>query len=369
MAAGKGAGPGCSIWVGNLPDNVDQDILRETFAPYGNVVSAKAFTAKWYGFVDFSTPEEAEAAVQELHGADWDGKALKVTISGNRLVGAVAPATEINSAPALDPNRGCSLWVGSLPDGMDEAAFMALFETYGLVASHKLFPEKWYGFVDFSLPEEADEAIKNLNGSACDGKTLQVRRSGEKGGDKGGGKGSASSFHKGGYGYDSWSGKGAQGKWGPVAVVVAPPVHKGVPAAYKGAAAPVGKGAVVPARAEPYGKGVGSPPPGSSPNIGARAASQQEILAGTASDFSRGGFSSNLYISGLPEYADELYLYRLFAPLGSILSTFLKYNAMGAIGFVTYNEDAEAANAIQRLHGQTTVDGYVLGVQLQRRKK
>jgi RNA recognition motif-containing protein len=76
-----------SIYVGNLPYSVNADSLNEIFAAFGTVVSARIITdmntgrSKGFGFVEMSTPEEAEAAIKELDNAELNGRNIKVNLA------------------------------------------------------------------------------------------------------------------------------------------------------------------------------------------------------------------------------------------------------------------------------------------------
>ncbi|XP_029468997.1 polyadenylate-binding protein 1-like isoform X2 [Rhinatrema bivittatum] len=63
---------GVNLYVKNLDDGIDDDKLRREFSPYGTITSAKVMTesghSKGFGFVCFSSPEEATKAVTEMNG-------------------------------------------------------------------------------------------------------------------------------------------------------------------------------------------------------------------------------------------------------------------------------------------------------------
>lgn len=75
---------GKKLYVGNLPFSVDDTVLNQTFADFGSVQSAKIITdrdtgrSKGFGFVEMSTDEEAENAISQMNGADWEGRKLTV---------------------------------------------------------------------------------------------------------------------------------------------------------------------------------------------------------------------------------------------------------------------------------------------------
>jgi len=76
-----------NIYVSNLSFAVQDEDLREFFAEYGEVSSAKVITDKFTnrsrGFAFVEMPDEAAAqkAIQELDGATVDGRSIKVNVA------------------------------------------------------------------------------------------------------------------------------------------------------------------------------------------------------------------------------------------------------------------------------------------------
>ena len=76
-----------NIYVSNLSFNVQDEDLKEYFAEYGEVTSAKVITDKFtnrsrgFGFVEMSDEAAAQKAIQELDGATVDGRAIKVNVA------------------------------------------------------------------------------------------------------------------------------------------------------------------------------------------------------------------------------------------------------------------------------------------------
>ena len=81
---------GKRIFVGNLPFSATDQVLLDTFAQYGNVESAKVITdratgrSKGFGFVEMSSEDEAQAAVNMFNGTDVDGRSIVVDIARER---------------------------------------------------------------------------------------------------------------------------------------------------------------------------------------------------------------------------------------------------------------------------------------------
>jgi len=73
-----------NIYVSNLSFNVQDEDLREFFAEYGEVSSAKVITDKFtgksrgFGFVEMSDDEAAKKAIAELDQATVEGRAIRV---------------------------------------------------------------------------------------------------------------------------------------------------------------------------------------------------------------------------------------------------------------------------------------------------
>jgi len=70
--------------VGSLPWSVDDQKLKETFEPHGNVVSAKVVTdrssgrSRGFGFVEMESAEDAQKAMSALNDSEMDGRNIVV---------------------------------------------------------------------------------------------------------------------------------------------------------------------------------------------------------------------------------------------------------------------------------------------------
>jgi RNA recognition motif-containing protein len=73
-----------NIYVGNLSYDMSEEALREAFAEYGDVSSAKILSdretgrSRGFGFVEMPNQSEGEAAVAQLNGKEIGGRALRV---------------------------------------------------------------------------------------------------------------------------------------------------------------------------------------------------------------------------------------------------------------------------------------------------
>ncbi len=73
------------LFVGSLAFSATDADLEEFFKQAGTVVSAKVIMdrdtnrSKGFGFVEMSTDEEAQAAIQQLDGKELAGRAVNVS--------------------------------------------------------------------------------------------------------------------------------------------------------------------------------------------------------------------------------------------------------------------------------------------------
>jgi RNA recognition motif-containing protein len=72
------------LYVGNLPYSVRDAELEEMFTPFGEVVSANVIIerdtnrSKGFGFVEMASTEDAQEAISQLNGKEYNGRGLKV---------------------------------------------------------------------------------------------------------------------------------------------------------------------------------------------------------------------------------------------------------------------------------------------------
>jgi len=69
---------GSKLYVGNLSYSVTNEKLEELFSNHGEVKQVNIIEGRGFGFVEMSTPSEAESAKEALDGSDFGGRTLKV---------------------------------------------------------------------------------------------------------------------------------------------------------------------------------------------------------------------------------------------------------------------------------------------------
>ncbi|HJL15345.1 MAG TPA: RNA-binding protein [Sandaracinaceae bacterium LLY-WYZ-13_1] len=81
------------LFVGSLSWNTDDRGLEDAFARFGEITDAKVITdresgrSRGFGFVTFADPSCAQEALNEMNGAQLDGRTLNVDVAHDRRGG------------------------------------------------------------------------------------------------------------------------------------------------------------------------------------------------------------------------------------------------------------------------------------------
>ena len=75
------------LYVGNLPYSFRDEDMQQAFSQFGTVSSAKVMMerdtgrSKGFGFVEMGSADEAQAAIQGMHGQQHGGRDLVVNVA------------------------------------------------------------------------------------------------------------------------------------------------------------------------------------------------------------------------------------------------------------------------------------------------
>ena len=75
------------LYVGGISYSTTDEGLKAAFAQVGTVISASIIMdkmtgrSKGFGFVEMSSPEEAQAAIEKWNGQELDGRKITVNIA------------------------------------------------------------------------------------------------------------------------------------------------------------------------------------------------------------------------------------------------------------------------------------------------
>jgi RNA recognition motif-containing protein len=81
---------GSKLFIGGLAWGTDENTLRDAFGSFGTVTEVKIILdrdtgrSRGFGFVNFSSPQEAEVALQEMDGRELAGRQIRVDYATDR---------------------------------------------------------------------------------------------------------------------------------------------------------------------------------------------------------------------------------------------------------------------------------------------
>ncbi|KAJ5683237.1 hypothetical protein N7462_006402 [Penicillium macrosclerotiorum] len=188
--------PNKTLFVRSLPTSATTESLAERFSQsyvikHATVVlNPETKQSKGFGFVTFADLEDAQSALEELNGTDFDGKQIRVEYAQPRhreidekLGKSVPAAAALKSKQDREDQRAQNappkLIVRNLPWSIKEPDDLAmLFRSFGKV-KHVSLPKKGntlqgFGFVIIRGKKNAEKALQSVNGKEIDGRQLAV---------------------------------------------------------------------------------------------------------------------------------------------------------------------------------------------------
>jgi len=175
-----------NVYVKNLDTKkVDENELKTLFSKYGTITGAVIMRdngeSRGFGFVNFSHPDEAKAAVAELNGREIHGKILYAGKAQKKSERQAELRHRFHQNPLDTPSQyqGLNLYIKNLDDTIDDEKLKSEFAPFGNITSAKVMRDekdnsKGFGFVCFSSPEEASKALSEMNGRIFGTKPLYV---------------------------------------------------------------------------------------------------------------------------------------------------------------------------------------------------
>ncbi|VUZ57050.1 unnamed protein product [Hymenolepis diminuta] len=134
--------------------------------------------SRGFGFVCFTNPDSAEAAVNAMNNKEVNGQTLYVGRAQRKEERQEILRYQYEKQRSERMSRGSNLYVKNLDDTINDVCLKEAFSKYGNITSAKVMlnesgNSKGFGFVCFTTSEEAKEAIK-LNGTFMGSKPLYV---------------------------------------------------------------------------------------------------------------------------------------------------------------------------------------------------
>ncbi|KOS48579.1 hypothetical protein ACN38_g442 [Penicillium nordicum] len=169
----EGALPKTTVYVGNLFFDVTAEDVRKQFEKFGAVENALIVhdargLSKGFGYVTFSTVEEATEAIRQQHGGVFEGREVVVQFSNTTY------------RSMTDNSPGKTLYMGNVPYELTDQDLQDLFDDISGVTDVRIPVDRrtglprGFGHVDFVDVNSASRAKEVLARKAPYGRKLRV---------------------------------------------------------------------------------------------------------------------------------------------------------------------------------------------------
>ncbi|KAI6784479.1 uncharacterized protein J7T54_006524 [Emericellopsis cladophorae] len=160
-----------NIYVKNINTEATDDQFRELFEKYGDVTSSSLARdpegkSRGFGFVNFTTHEAANKAVDELNGKDFQGQELYVGRAQKKheREEELRKSYEAARLEKASKYQGVNLYIKNLDDDVDDEKLRSMFSEFGPITSAKVMRETFAegeGPDDENKDEEQDDEKKD----------------------------------------------------------------------------------------------------------------------------------------------------------------------------------------------------------------
>ena len=165
-----------NVFVKNLGPSFTNKILYDLFKDFGEIFSVRLAqdykgASKGYGYIQYCNVEDANKAISEMNGKEIEGRELIVSLY------------KVGEHRNLDPQQFTNIFVKNLPSGIvNDEGLKKLFERYGEITSVGIFSQEfkgtigYYGFINFSQPDSATNAVEEMNNKQIGDSILYVTK-------------------------------------------------------------------------------------------------------------------------------------------------------------------------------------------------
>ncbi|PLB35492.1 nuclear and cytoplasmic polyadenylated RNA-binding protein pub1 [Aspergillus candidus] len=191
------------IFVGDLSNEVNDEILQQAFNAFGSVSEARVMwdmktgRSRGYGFVAFRDRNEADKALTSMDGewlgsrairCNWANQKGQPSISQQQAMAAMGmtpttpfghhhfPTHGIQSYDMVvqqTPQWQTTCYVGNLTPYTTQNDLVPLFQNFGYVVETRLQADRGFAFIKMDTHENAAMAICQLNGYNVNGRPLK----------------------------------------------------------------------------------------------------------------------------------------------------------------------------------------------------
>ncbi|OAA58814.1 nuclear and cytoplasmic polyadenylated RNA-binding protein pub1 [Cordyceps fumosorosea ARSEF 2679] len=191
------------IFVGDLSNEVNDEILTQAFSAFGSVSEARVMwdmktgRSRGYGFVAFRDRPEAEKALSSMDGewlgsrairCNWANQKGQPSMAQQQAMQAMglAPTTPFGHHQfpthgvgsydvilAQTPTWQTTVYVGNLTPYTTPNDVVPLFQNFGFVVESRFQADRGFAFIKMDSHENASMAICQMNGYNVNGRPLK----------------------------------------------------------------------------------------------------------------------------------------------------------------------------------------------------
>lgn len=189
------------IFVGDLSPEIDQETLREAFAPFGEISNCRivkdpqTLKSRGYAFVSFVKKAEAENAIQAMNGQWLGSRSIRTNWSTRKppppregmirgLKGG-EKATYDDIYNQSSPTNMTVYFGGLPPNTISDYLVQKQFASFGTIEDVRVFKDKGFAFIKFTTKEAAAHAIEATHNAEVMGKPVKCFWGKENGGEMG----------------------------------------------------------------------------------------------------------------------------------------------------------------------------------------
>jgi len=167
---------GRKIFIHNVGEETTYEDFQAAVEKHGEVTDFFN-PGRGFGFITFSTNEEAQACIKAMDNTEIAGRIIQMNIA--RPKGEKpAPGT---GGKRQEAPEGCKLFVHGITQETDNATLQSAFEAHGTVLD-AYNPGKGFAFVTFSKPAEAKAAMEAFEGQEVAGCYVTINVAKPRGG-------------------------------------------------------------------------------------------------------------------------------------------------------------------------------------------
>ncbi|RNF03242.1 putative polyadenylate-binding protein 1 [Trypanosoma rangeli] len=172
-----------NVYIKQVLPTVDKEVIERFFSKFGGITSSatcKDKNGRVFAFCNFEKHEDAVKAIEASHEQFVDG----VTPPGETLyVQRAQPRSErliaLRQRYMQCQSLGNNLYVRNFDPEFTEENLHELFKEYGVIRSCRVMTDangnsRGFGFVSFENADQANAALREMNGRMLNGKPLIV---------------------------------------------------------------------------------------------------------------------------------------------------------------------------------------------------